>query len=114
GVLIGAAMVAVSVLFGSFAFGLVAVIPGVAGLLSQARELVRAPRIDGVSPAFLTIFAVNFALWGTWGLLVGDPALLVTNVITTAVATFNLVWYIGRRLRERNAEVVEEPVACSV
>ncbi len=103
GLAMGLAMVAVAVLLGSEAFGLVAIIPGVWGLVTQGMELVRAPSVEGVSGFFLVLASVNFALWGTWGFLVGDPAPVITNGVVTVVSLVNLALYLSRVVRERGA-----------
>lgn len=97
GLLIGAAMVAIDVAFGSLAFGLAAIIPGTWGLITQGRELLRAPSVHGVSGPFLIILAINFALWLTWGVLVADPAAAIANGVALTVGAFNAVWYLARR-----------------
>jgi hypothetical protein len=63
----------------------------------QSIELVRAPRIVGVSPLFLLLAAVNQALWLTWALLVPDVGTAITAAVTGAGAAFNLSWWLARR-----------------
>lgn len=101
GVLIGAVMVSIDEVFGGVAFGLVAIIPGTWGLLAQSRELVRAPRIDGVSLPFLIVMLVNLVLWLSWGILADDAAAQIANGVALVVGVFNLAWYVGRRARTR-------------
>jgi uncharacterized protein with PQ loop repeat len=63
GLLAAAGMISVDRAFGTAAYGIVAVIPAVLANAGQGVELVRAPRIVGVSPLFLLLAAVNQALW---------------------------------------------------
>jgi hypothetical protein len=59
GLLAAAGMITVDWAFGTAAFGIVAVIPAVLANAGQSIELVRAPRIVGVSPLFLLLAAVT-------------------------------------------------------
>ncbi len=96
---LAALMVTTDIIGGSAAFGLVAIIPGLLALLAQTVQLVRAPSVRGVSAPFLVLTFANFALWGTWGHLVGDPGTVITNILTSAVSAFNLAWLVVRRLQ---------------
>ena len=102
GVLLAAGMVAVDLGFGSTAFGLVALWPALIANAGQSLELIRSPRVHGVSPVFLVGAAVNQVLWLGWGLLVPDPGTVITATTTLAVTTFNLVWWIARILGLRS------------
>jgi len=97
-----AVMVAVDVAFGAAAFGTVAIIPAAIATAAQSLELVRAPRVDGVSPASLVLNALNQLLWATWGFLVPEPGTIVSSSVTLAIATFNLAWWCARRLGLRS------------
>jgi uncharacterized protein with PQ loop repeat len=89
-------MIAVDRTFGTAAYGIVAVIPAVLANAGQSIELVRAPRIVGVSPLFLLLAAVNQALWLTWALLIPDAGTAITAAVTGAGAAFNLGWWLAR------------------
>ncbi len=93
GVLIGVVMIAVDVVFGSATYGAFAVIPAIFANIGQSIELVRAPRVTGVSPAFLVGAVLNQALWLAWGLLVPDPGTIIAATVTGAITLFNLVWW---------------------
>ena len=93
GMAIGAVMVAVDLVFGSATFGAFAVIPAIFANIGQSIELVRAPRVWGVSPAFLVGAVLNQALWLAWGLLVADPGTVIAATVTGTITLFNLVWW---------------------
>lgn len=94
-------LVGVDVVFGAGIFGAVAIIPSVMANSAQSLELVRSPRIDGVSPLFLVLAVVNQALWFSWGLLVPEYGTIVSASVTLAVTVFNLVWWSLRKLGMR-------------
>jgi uncharacterized protein with PQ loop repeat len=96
GLLAAAAMIAVDRAFGTAAYGSVAVIPAVLANAGQSIELVRAPRVVGVSPLFLLLAAVNQTLWLTWALLIPDAGTAITAAVTGAGAAFNLGWWLAR------------------
>jgi uncharacterized protein with PQ loop repeat len=96
GLLAAAGMIAVDRVFGTAAYGSVAVIPAVLANVGQSIELVRAPRIVGVSPLFLLLAALNQALWLTWALLVPDAGTAIAAAVTGAGAAFNLGWWLAR------------------
>ncbi len=97
GLLGAAALVAIDVGIGSAAFGIAAVVPAVLANAGQTVELVRAPRITGVSPLFLTGQVVNQGLWFTWSLLAGDQGTMITAPATGLIALLNVIWWSLRR-----------------
>lgn len=102
GILGAAVMVVVDVLFGAGIYGAVAIIPAVMANSAQSVELVRSPRVDGVSPVFLGLAVLNQSLWFTWGLLVPEYGTIVSSSVTLAVTVFNLVWWALRKLGLRS------------
>lgn len=94
---LSAVIIVVDVVLGSVAFGFVAIWPALAANVGQALELIRSPRVVGVSPTFLIVGAINQVLWLSWGLLVPDPGTAFTAAITLVIVTFNLVWWILRQ-----------------
>ncbi|WP_415085118.1 hypothetical protein [Micropruina sp.] len=94
-------IIGIDVLLGSLAFGIVAVVPGMFSYVSQGVELVRSPKIRGLSPLFLTLAVLNQSLWLTWAWLVPDPGAIVACSLTLALTTFNLGWHTLRRLGMR-------------
>jgi uncharacterized protein with PQ loop repeat len=96
GLVAAAGMIAVDQVFGTAAYGSVATIPAVLANVGQSIELVRAPRVVGVSPLFLLLSTVNQALWLTWALLVPDAGTAITAAVTGAGAAFNLGWWLAR------------------
>ncbi|MBN9106729.1 MAG: hypothetical protein J0I14_17195 [Propionibacteriaceae bacterium] len=102
GVLAAGVMIVVDVLFGAGIYGAVAIIPAVMANSAQSVELVRSPRIDGVSPIFLGLAVLNQALWFSWGLLVPEYGTIVSSSVTLAVTVFNMVWWGLRKLGLRS------------
>ena len=102
GVLVAAGMIATDLLFGTAVYGMVAIWPALFANAGQSLELIRAPRVRGVSPFFLVGGVLNQALWLAWGLLVHDAGTTITATTTLAVTSFNLVWWILRQLGLRS------------
>ncbi|MDR1711771.1 MAG: hypothetical protein LBR58_07965 [Propionibacteriaceae bacterium] len=96
GVVVGAAMIVGDIWFGSAAFGLIACVPSLIGNCGQSVDLVRSRRLNGVSPAYLSVYCVNQVLWLSWGMLVHDSGTAICSAIICAVVTFNMAWYLLR------------------
>jgi uncharacterized protein with PQ loop repeat len=86
-------LIAVDQIFGSAAFGTLAIIPAVIANAGQSIELVRSPRIVGVSVLFLIFAAVNQGLWLTWAILVPDIGTVIVAAVTGSITVFNLTWW---------------------
>lgn len=97
GVLVAGGMVAVDLAFGTAAYGVVAVFPALFANAGQCLELIRSPRVVGVSPVFLVGAVLNQVLWLGWGLLVNDAGTIITATVTLVVTVFNLFWWVLRR-----------------
>ena len=91
-------LIAVDQLFGSAAFGAVAIVAAVVANAGQSVELVRARRIVGVSVLFLILAVVNQGLWLSWAILVPDAGTTIFASVTGAITLFNLIWWSLRRL----------------
>lgn len=98
GVVLAAVMILIDQLFGSAAYGAVAIVPAVIANASQSVALVRAAHVSGVSPTFLVLAVVNQVIWFTWAVRIDDHATIIAASTTGAIATFNLGWYTARRL----------------
>lgn len=92
-----AAMIAIDRLFGSAVFGAMAIIPALVANGAQSVELVRAPRIVGVSGVFLLLAVVNQVVWLSWAILVADAGTIIITIGTGIITTFNLAWWTLRR-----------------
>ena len=97
-VVVAAAMITVDHVLGSAAYGIVAIAVALVSNIGQSMQLVRAPHVTGVSPLFVTMAVVNQAVWVTWGLLVKDAGTVMTASTVCGLTSFNLVWYVLRRL----------------
>jgi uncharacterized protein with PQ loop repeat len=65
--------------------------------LLQIRTMVRRRSSAGVSLAYLGVLAVGFALWLAYGVSLGNPALVITNIVSLGVGITTIV--VARRLR---------------
>jgi hypothetical protein len=98
GLLAAGALVAVDQILGSAAYGTMAIIPAVVSNAGQSIELVRSPRIVGVSVLFLILAVVNQGLWLSWAILVPDIGTVIVATVTGIVTVFNLIWWSPRIL----------------
>ena len=102
GILLGIAMIATDVIFGTAVYGMVALWPAFFANVGQTLELIRSPRVAGVSPFFLIVGVLNQALWLWWGVLVNDAGTMITATTTLGITTVNLVWWLMRQLGLRS------------
>jgi uncharacterized protein with PQ loop repeat len=102
GILIATGMIAVDLTLGTAAYGVVAIWPALFANAGQTLELVRSPRVTGVSPAFLIGGVLNQVLWLAWGILVPDAGTQITATTTLAITGLNLLWWILRTLGLRS------------
>ncbi len=102
GIVGGAGMIGLDLAFGSAFYGLAAVIPALLANVGQSVELVRAPRVAGVSPMFLGLQLLNQGLWLYWALLIVEPGTQITASVTGLIAGFNVVWWALRSLGLRS------------
>lgn len=103
-------LVAVDLLFGSTAFGVVSLIPAVLANLGQIVEVVRSEDVSGVSPVFLGLGLFNQILWLTWAILLEEASARISSLMLVLMIAFNLVWYILRRRGLRAFFVRPAPV----
>jgi uncharacterized protein with PQ loop repeat len=95
---LAAAMVAIDLTLGSAAFGVVTTALAVSTAAGQSIALVRSPHVLGVSALFTVLAVVYQSLWVVWGLLVHDAGTIMAASAAFAMVTFNLLWYVLRRL----------------
>ncbi|KAA9108089.1 SemiSWEET family sugar transporter [Microbacterium rhizomatis] len=98
GLVLAGIMILVDQLFGSGAYGAIAIIPAVLANAGQSVALIRSSHVRGVSALFLILAVLNQGLWVTWAILVADAGTIIAAGITGMIALFNLIWYAGRRL----------------
>jgi uncharacterized protein with PQ loop repeat len=91
-------MILVDQLFGSGAYGAVAIIPAVLANAGQSVALIRAEHVRGVSVWFLILAVLNQVLWLAWAILVADLGTIIAAGTTGVIALFNLIWYSLRRV----------------
>lgn len=107
--LASAAMITIDRVFGSAVFGASMIIPAVVANAGQGVELLRSPRIVGVSGLFLFLSVVNQGLWLTWAILVPDMGTVIVCIATGAITVFNLVLWSLRTLGMRPLFVAPPP-----
>jgi uncharacterized protein with PQ loop repeat len=100
GLLAAGALIAVDQILGSATFGAAAIIAAVVANAGQSIELVRAPRIVGVSVLFLILAVVNQALWLSWAIMVPDIGTMIFATVTGLITVFNLIWWSLRILKD--------------
>ncbi len=98
GLLGAGTLIAVDQIFGPAVFGALAIIPAVIANAGQSIELVRAPRVVGVSVLFLILGVINQGLWLTWAILVPDIGTITVAAVNGTIAMFNLTWWSLRKL----------------
>lgn len=104
GLLVAGALICVDHLFGSAAFGTAAIIPAIVANAGQSLELIRSPRIGGVSPLFLTLAVLNQGLWLSWAIMVPDTGTMIVAAVTGTITVFNLTWWSLRTQRLRTLQ----------
>ena len=102
GILLGIGMIATDFIFGTAVYGMLAIWPALFANVGQTLELIRSPRVVGVSPFFLIAGVLNQALWLWWGLLVDDAGTRITATTTLCITSVNLVWWLLRQLGLRS------------
>ena len=102
GIGVGIGMIATDGIFGTAVFGMVALWPALFANVGQTLELIRSPRVAGVSPFFLIVGVLNQALWLWWGLLISDAGTVITATTTLGITSVNLVWWLLRQLGLRS------------
>jgi uncharacterized protein with PQ loop repeat len=102
GILLGLGMIATDIIFGTAVYGMVALWPALFANVGQTLELIRSPRVAGVSPFFLIAGVLNQALWLWWGLLVNDAGTMITATSTLGITSVNLIWWLMRQLGLRS------------
>lgn len=100
-VALAAAFVAIDLTLGSAAFGVVTTALAISAAGGQSVALVRSPHVLGVSTVFTVLAVVYQSLWVVWGLLVHDAGTIMAASAAFAMVTFNLLWYVLRRLGVR-------------
>lgn len=71
--------------------GALATIASTTSFVPQAWKVIRTRDLKGVSTGMYTVTVVGFSLWLTYGLLLGQLPLIVTNGICLLLSAFILV-----------------------
>jgi uncharacterized protein with PQ loop repeat len=81
-VVVGGIAVAIS----PAAVGWLAIVAGATSVLPQTFHVLRAPTLDGVSVPMYALLCVTTLSWAAYGLALGDPLVVVTNLLVLPCA----------------------------
>ena len=56
----------------------------------QMRTMMRSRSSAGVSVAYLSVLMVGFVLWLSYGISLGNPALIITNIVSLTVIVITI------------------------
>lgn len=96
GLAVAAALVAVELIGGAAAFGVVVIAPFLVGLGGQTRDLLRAPDLSGLSPLYVIGTLVVQLMWWSWALWVGEVSTLICSSVVGLAAALNVALWLGR------------------
>jgi MtN3 and saliva related transmembrane protein len=71
--------------------GAVGASASVASFAPQAWKIIRERRTKGLSLAMFALTVLAFGSWTTFGVLKGEPALIIPNAICLGLAAFILI-----------------------
>jgi MtN3 and saliva related transmembrane protein len=87
--------------------GSVAAAASTASFAPQAWKIIRSRETKGISAGMYALTVVGFALWTTYGILLMQWPLIVTNSICLALSGFILLMkLLPRRERDKVAEAI--------
>ena len=64
----------------------------------QIRRILRLRSSEDVSVGYLAVITVGFAIWTTYGAVIGVPALVIANSVAFVVGVVTIL--VARRFRE--------------
>ncbi len=65
----------------------------------QIRRILRLRSSEDVSVGYLAVITVGFAIWTTYGAVIGVPALVIANSVALVVGVVTIL--VARRFRSR-------------
>jgi uncharacterized protein with PQ loop repeat len=68
--------------------GSLAIVIGVTSILPQTLHVSRVVNLSGVSFPMYALITVSTLLWTLYGVLIGDPLLVITNILVSPCALF--------------------------
>jgi MtN3 and saliva related transmembrane protein len=88
--------------------GAAATVASTASLTPQAVKVIRTRDVEGISTAMYAVTVVGFALWMSYGVLIGKWPLIVTNAVCLLLAAFILAMkLLPQRGRDAVADTIE-------
>jgi len=97
GLAFAAIMATLDRVVGSAAFGMTAVTPVAIVKISQGVQLLRDPKVSGVSTASWVVQLTNELIWLVWGLMAPDAGTIISASVTATCNAFVLVALLMRR-----------------
>ena len=93
------------------AAGFLATLCSVSSFVPQAWKVIRTRDMTGISTGMYAVTVVGFSLWLTYGLLLGQLPLIVTNGTCLLLSGFILAMkLLPRRKREEVADALDPTV----
>lgn len=88
--------------------GWLATVASTASFTPQAWKIIRTRQTDDLSTGMYVLTVSGFALWSTYGLMLGAWPLVATNVICLTLSGFILIMkMLPRRKREKVAAALD-------
>ena len=88
--------------------GTLAALASIASFTPQAWKIIRTRDTDAISAPMYALTVVGFALWTSYGLLLGQWPLIVTNSICLALSGFILTMkLLPPRKRDKVADALD-------
>jgi len=91
--------------------GILASAASITSFLPQAWRIIKERKIEGLSKATYAMTTTGFALWTTYGVLLGEPPLIVTNGLCFLLAAFILMMLLmSKQQRDEVADALDPAV----
>jgi Uncharacterized conserved protein len=82
--------------------GNIAAILTTLSFLPQALQVIRTKNTEGISLGMYAMFVLGVFLWSLYGYIIGDMAILVSNIITFTFASVILSYKIKYSIKKAN------------
>ncbi|MEZ4365238.1 MAG: SemiSWEET transporter [Kofleriaceae bacterium] len=88
--------------------GYLASVASITSFLPQAWRIIKTRKTKDLSAAMFAVTAVGFALWTTYGILLGEAPIVLTNSVCCALSSFILMMkLLPRRRRDAIADALD-------
>ena len=82
--------------------GNIAAILTTLSFLPQALQVIRTKNTEGISLGMYAMFVLGVFLWSLYGYIIGDMAILVSNIITFTFSSVILSYKIKYSIKKAN------------